>query len=421
MFSSIKITKKKYIFLQSFIIIFSTFYFFTSIYNDNNNNKSSSNEVSQSKNFLLSSIFQIIFSISLIIIFFQIFSRSIKNIKYNFKNWTPNSPSLKSIINYVLDVTNKNSKNFIPKEDRIALFDFDGTIYGEKAPLYVEYYMYYDFLKNNPKFLENEPHKSIFKRLELSCKAKKLIDFELEYDAIEAEAKIYKGFSIEEHKNFVRKFAENNVKCFSNLKFKNLFYLPMIELVEFLQQNDFIIYVVSASDRFLVREYLKYHFKIPEQNVIATDVELMPKSELTNFEKTGKINEYLNFEKNDILIRNGNLIKKNVQLSKVRIVAREIGKIPVLSFGNSNSDIPLQNYVLSGKKYKREVYMVVADDIKREYGVDKIDENGKIDKSKSDKIKKKWKSEKYGYNIISMRDDFKTIYGDDVKLIDYEE
>ena len=281
--------------------------------------------------------------------------------------------------------------------------------------------MYYDFLKNNPNFLQNEPHKSIFKRLEQSCRGKKLIDFELEYDAIEAEAKIYKGFSIEEHKNFVRKFAEKNVKCFTNLKFKDLFYLPMIELVEFLQRNDFIVYVVSASDRFLVREYLKYHFNIPEQNVIATDVELMPKSELKNFEKTGKINEYLTFEKNDILIRNGNLIKKNVQLSKVRMVAREIGKIPVLSFGNSNSDIPLQNYVLSGKKYKREVYMVVADDIQREYGVDTNDEKGGIDTTKSDEIKKKWKSEKYGYKIISMRDDFKTIYGDNIKLIDYEE
>jgi hypothetical protein len=62
---------------------------------------------------------------------------------------------------------------------------------------------------------------------------------------------------------------------------------------------------VSASDRFLVREYLKFHFKIPEQNVIASDVELMPKSELDNFEKTGKLNDYLNFEKNDYLIRNG--------------------------------------------------------------------------------------------------------------------
>ena len=135
----------------------------------------------------------------------------------------------------------------------------------------------------------------------------------------------------------------------------------------------------------------------------------------------GKLNEYLNFEKNDYLIRNGNLIKKNVQLSKVRMIAREIGKIPVLSFGNSNSDIPLQNYVLSGKKYKREVYMVVADDIKREYGVDKIDEKGNLDTTKSDEIKKKWKSEKYGYKVISMRDDFKTIYGDNVELIDYEE
>ena len=411
-----KFTKKKFIFLLSFIILFSLLYFFITAHNN-----SLSNEDSKSQNILLSTIFQIIFSTSLIILFYQIFSSSKKNINYNFKYWNLNSSSLKSIINYVRDVSNKKSKNFIPKQDRIALFDFDGTIYGEKAPLYIEYYMYYDFLKNNPNFLQNEPLKSIFKRLEQSCRAKKLIDFELEYDAIEAEAKIYKGFSIEEHKNFVRKFAEKNVKCFTTLKFKDLFYLPMIELVEFLQRNDFIVYVVSASDRFLVREYLKYHFNIPEQNVIATDVELMPKSELKNFEKTGKINEYLTFEKNDILIRNGNLIKKNVQLSKVRMVAREIGKIPVLSFGNSNSDIPLQNYVLSGKKYKREVYMVVADDIQREYGVDTNDEKGGIDTTKSDEIKKKWKSEKYGYKIISMRDDFKTIYGDNIKLIDYEE
>ena len=369
-------------------------------------------------------ITQVVYILSTILLFYFAFSGDKKNNtnkNYNFKYWNLNSPSLKSIIEYVKDISNENSQNFIPKEDRIALFDFDGTIYGEKGPLYIEYYMYYDFLKNNPKFLEYEPHKSIYQRLEKSCKAKKLIDFELEYDAIEAEAKIYKGYSIADHKNFVKKFAEKNAKCFTNLKFKDMFYLPMIELVEYLQLNDFIIYVVSASDRFLVREYLKFHFKIPEQNVIATDVELMPKSEEENFNKTGKLNEYLNFEKNDYLIRNGNLIKKNVQLSKVRMIAREIGKIPVLSFGNSNSDIPLQNYVLSGKKYKREVYMVVADDIKREYGVDKIDEKGNLDTTKSDEIKKKWKSEKYGYKVISMRDDFKTIYGDNVELIDYEE
>ena len=111
----------------------------------------------------------------------------------------------------------------------------------------------------------------------------------MEYDAIESEAKIYKGYTIEEHQNFVKKFAENNAKCFKNLKFRDMFYLPMVEIVEYLQLNNFTVYVVSASDRFLIREYLKFHFKIPEQNVIATDVELMPKSEEENFNKTGKI------------------------------------------------------------------------------------------------------------------------------------
>ena len=65
--------------------------------------------------------------------------------------------------------------------------------------------------------------------------------------------------------------------------------------------------------------------------------------------------------------------------------------------------------------------MVVADDIQREYGVDSFDEKGNINTTKSDEIKRMWKSEKYGYKVISMRDDFKTIYGDDVTLIDYDE
>ena len=406
--------KTRYILLLSSLLLISLYFNIINSFN-NNNNENNKNS------FQLIFFIQIILAIILCINFLPFFSSPEKNINFSFKYWNLNSESLKSIIKYVKEVTSEKSPNYIPKSDRIALFDFDGTIYGEKGPLYIEYYMYYDFLKKNPKYLEIEPHKSIYTRLEKSCKAKKLIDFELEYDAIESEARIYKGYSIEDHKNFVIKFAQNNAKCFKNLKFKDMFYLPMVELVEYLQLNNFTVYVVSASDRFLIREYLKFHFKIPEQNVIATDVELMPKSEEENFNKTGKINEYLGYKKNDFLIRNGNLIKKNVQLSKVRMVAREIGKKPVLSFGNSNSDVPLQNYVLYGNKYKSEAYMVVADDIKREYGVDKYDSKGNLDTSKSDEIKKKWISNEYGYKVISMRDDFKTIYGENVTLTEYEE
>ena len=408
--------KTKYMLLLASLLIISLVCNINQIFY--NGNEKENYQISSALFFILQLILTLIFAYKIFTLFFTS-KNKVKN--YSFKYWNLNCESLKSIIKYVSEVTSINNKNFIPQEDRIVVFDFDGTIYGEKGPLYIEYYMYYDFLKNNPKFLEIEPHKSIFPRLEKSCHAKKLIDFELDYEALVCEAKIYKGYSLDDYNNFVNKFAEKNAKCFKNLKFKDMFYLPMIELIEYLQLNNFIVYVVSATDRFLIREYLKYHCKVPEQNVIATDAELMPKSEEENFNKTGKINEYLSFDKNDYLIRNGNLIKKNVQLSKVRMIAREIGKKPVLSFGNSNSDIPLQNYILNNNKYKAEAYMVVADDIKREYGVDKYDINGNLDTSKSDQIKNKWKSKEYGYKIISMRDDFKTIYGDNVTLTEYEE
>ena len=403
--------KTKYIILLTSLLIISLFINVIKIFNFHND------KIFNHFSSIILTL-QIIFS-SFIIMFFCKSKK--KKREYSFKYWNLDSQSLKSIKKYISEVTSENNPNFIPKVDRIAVFDFDGTIYGEKGPLYIEYYMYYDFLKNNPKYLEIEPHKSIFPRLEQSVKAKKLIDFELDYEALVCEAKIYKGYSLEEYNNFVNKFAQNDAKGFTNLKFKDMFYLPMVELMEYFQLNNFIVYVVSATDRFLIREYLKYHCKIPEQNVIATDAELMPKSEEENFKKTGTINEYLNYNKNDYLIRNGNLIKKNVQLSKVRMIAREIGKKPVISFGNSNSDVPLHNYILNNNKYKAEAYMVVADDIKREYGVDKYDINGNLDTSKSDEIKKKWKSEEYGYKVISMRDDFKTIYGDNVTLVEYSE
>ena len=282
------VKKTKYILLIGSFFLISIYNFYINIRKEENSQNSSQ----------VIFFIQIILTTILSINFLKYFSNSNSKQNYKFKYWNLNAESLKSIIKYVNDVSFEESKNYIPK-DKTGFLPI-------KGPLYIEYYMYYDFLKNNPKFLKIEPHKSIYKRLEKSCKEKKLIDFELEYDAIESEAKIYKGYTIEEHQNFVKKFAENNAKCFKNLKFKDMFYLPMVELVEYLQLNNFTVYIVSASDRFLIREYLKFHFKIPEQNVIATDVELMPKSEEENFNKTGKINEYLGYKKNDYLIRNGN-------------------------------------------------------------------------------------------------------------------
>ena len=92
-------------------------------------------------------------------------------------------------------------------------------------------------------------------------------------------------------------------------------------------------------------------------------------------------------------------------MNKVFNIAQEIGKKPVLSFGNSSGDISMHEYTLSGNKYKSKAFMLVADDTERDHA-DMTETNKRIDL---------WGQ--YDYTIISMKHDFKTIYGEGVKMV----
>ena len=50
--------------------------------------------------------------------------------------WKPDSPAMLSIVEFVRDSVDETSDAYIPVEDRIAVFDMDGTLYGERFPTY---------------------------------------------------------------------------------------------------------------------------------------------------------------------------------------------------------------------------------------------------------------------------------------------
>lgn len=60
----------------------------------------------------------------------------------NFKYWNKDAASYKALTGYVKDITDKCSKNFIPVEDRIAVFDVDGTLACETAPFCFDFMMF---------------------------------------------------------------------------------------------------------------------------------------------------------------------------------------------------------------------------------------------------------------------------------------
>jgi hypothetical protein len=111
--------------------------------------------------------------------------------------------------------------------------------------------------------------------------------------------------------------------------------------------------------------------------------------------------------KEEYLIRTDSLIIKNLKTNKVRQIAQEIGKVPVLSFGNSGGDSAMHNYCLGNKKYRTAAFMLIAEDEARDHA----------NREKALSLGTKWREA--GYYVISMRDDFQTIYGAGVQKVDF--
>ena len=95
------------------------------------------------------------------------------------------------------------------------------------------------------------------------------------------------------------------------------------------------------------------------------------------------------------------------QTNKVKQISQEIGKVHVLSFGNSSGDSAMHNYCKSNDKYRSEVFMLIADD----------EDEDHVDLNETAKRKAAW--EDANYTIISMKNDFKTIYGEGVTKVDF--
>ena len=106
------------------------------------------------------------------------------------------------------------------------------------------------------------------------------------------------------------------------------------------------------------------------------------------------------------LVRTDELIIKNLKTNKVLQISQEIGKVPVLSFGNSSGDCSMHNYCLKSK-HRSAVFMLVADDEARDHA----------NREKALTLAERWRES--GYHVISMRDDFRTIYGPGVEKVDF--
>ena len=318
----------------------------------------------------------------------------------DFQFWNENSPTKQKIIEFVEDVTNPYSANYIPPEDRIATFDMDGTFYCETAPIYFQEAMFLHRVLEDKNYIAPKKYVDLAKKIKPKYYNKEKLTPAEDKLHLEALTAVYAGMTDEEYRAYVRDFMNDNETGLTNLKRGEAFYLPMVEIISYLTNNDFQVYIDSACGVSTTRELVKDIIPIRFDRILGTDFNYTS----TKMGKEQPDHHFFDRHKEKIVI-SGNHMIENGKTRKIFSILNQIGKKPVLAFGNSSGDSGMLEYTLQNNKYRSMSFFVICDDTERELG--------NANRAKSDTalaLKRDW-------NPISMRDEFKTIYGDNVKRV----
>jgi phosphoserine phosphatase len=267
------------------------------------------------------------------------------------QSWN-NTPIKQSILNYLNDSIAK-----IPVEDRIAVFDMDGTIACE-TPLWFEMYSAVkglnDQSKKDPKLLKQTEYKYAAMLAINPFDTAVINNWGPYIDQMVWKA--YAGIDNEVYVDSSRIYLERTKSKdprFKDMPLTDMFYQPMLELIKLLKEKQFEVYVVSGSVQGVIWSTCPQTIGFDREHLIGT-VQLDSAVYVPAKNKT------------EFIIKKGIYQPKDDKDGKSQNIYSRIGKVPVFAFGNTTSDFGMFR-LTSTSKYPNAEYLLNHNDSAREY------------------------------------------------------
>lgn len=292
-------------------------------------------------------------------------------------------PSKKAIMDFVVRVTTEGGADYVKPDERIAVFDNDGTLWTEQ-PMYFQLFFAMDRVKamspQHPEWKETEPFKSILAGDPKAALAGG------EKSILELVAATHAGMTIEEFRTAVQEWAATARHPKTGKLFTEMVYQPMLELLAYLRDNGFKTFIVSGGGVEFMRPWTEKVYGIPPEQVVGSRGKL--KYELID----GKP---VIFKLPEIdLIDDGP--GKPVGIQQV------IGRQPIAAFGNSDGDLQMLQWTGSGEGARFCLFVHHTDAV-REWAYDRDSHIGKLDKGLD-------MARERGWTVTDMKTEWKVIY-----------
>jgi phosphoserine phosphatase len=282
-----------------------------------------------------------------------------------------------AILDFVAAAGDESSPDLIPVGDRIAAFDNDGTLWVEQpAPAQTGFLFgkLVEQVKSDLSLASVQPYKAIITQDPewMQAFAQQIPEAVLAF--LKGIGKAWEGTTPDEYEAEVRAFLAASMHPRYGCPWTDLIYLPMLELFDLLRENDWRVFVCSGGGRDFMRAFSEEALGVYRENVIGSAPE---------------------FEYEDGRLVRRDEMHGNLSLGpgKLEHIHARTGRMALFAGGNGDVDLEM----LQEARFR---LVIVHDDEEREYVVTAAAE------------KLLAAGEEGGWTMVSMKDDWKTIFKD---------
>ncbi len=288
------------------------------------------------------------------------------------------------IIDFVERATGSGPES-IPREQRIAVFDNDGTLWTEKpmpTQLHFIVLQWAAAVRADPSLADTQPYRAAasqdFGWFGTAIDKHYAGDDSDLKTIIGALLKLTADMSVEDYEEAVSAFYRDAQHLTLGRPYSSVVYQPMIELLRYLEANGFTCFIVSGGDRDFIRPMTIANYGIPPERVVGSAVGL-------------------SYADGDVRYSSMFSFMDDGPEKPVRIWSR-IGRRPVLAVGNSNGDEPMLEYV---QKHPLSLSLLIHHDDDTERGDIPYDKGAEAALAAA---------ERNGFTIVSVKDDWETVF-----------
>jgi phosphoserine phosphatase len=288
-----------------------------------------------------------------------------------------------AILDFVTKVANEGSPDFVPLPERIAVFDNDGTLWSEK-PMYFQLAFSLDRVRalapKYPAWKTTQPFKGI---LEQDMKA---VAAAGEAGLMKVLAATHLGNTSEEFTATVNEWITTARHPKTNKLYTEMVFQPMLEVLAYLRASGFKTFIVSGGGVEFMRPWTERVYGIPPEQVVGSRAKM-------RYELRGDTPVIVRLEAVDLV---------DDKAGKPVGIQQQIGRRPVMAFGNSDGDYEMLRWTTAGKG-ARFGLIVHHTDAAREWAYDRASHVGTLARALDEAPARGWV-------LADMKNDWKTIY-----------